>query len=178
MSFQLEQALERLQALELQVGQWTPEQAQAWRETRELDAAIQRAAWSEVLASLRAEPVAAGRLKALATRPLIYAVWRRLGLIKASLDERIEAALRGVRPLLHAHGGDVEVIEIRPPDTVLLRMVGACEGCPASAITLTAGVVRAIREACPEIRQVRDLTAGTLQAGAAPVQSPFAAAAE
>ncbi|MFA5731621.1 MAG: Rieske 2Fe-2S domain-containing protein, partial [Acidithiobacillus sp.] len=48
----------------------------------------------------------------------------------------------------------VELVELRPPDTVILRLLGSCHGCPSSSLTLSDGVEKAIRDACPEIRHI------------------------
>jgi Fe-S cluster biogenesis protein NfuA len=74
------------------------------------------------------------------------------GLHPLSVQVRVEAALAGVRPLLAAHGGDVEVVDLDPgAGAVRLRLLGSCDGCPSSAVTLQMAVERAIVEAAPEI---------------------------
>ena len=42
-----------------------------------------------------------------------------------------------------------------PPDTVEVRLLGACHGCPASGQTLAEGVEKAIRQHCPEIVHIQ-----------------------
>lgn len=174
MSFDLAACLRQLEQLERETDTWPDAHSQTYRQLREESEALQREAWRRLLQALQPQPEFRERLQALASDPVVYAVLRRFELLKPSLDERIARALEPVRPLLHAHGGDVEIVEIRLPDTVLVRMTGACDGCPASAITLTAGVVRAIRQACPEIRTVRDVSAGALSDMPADTRSPFA----
>ena len=62
------------------------------------------------------------------------------------------ARARGVRPFLAQHGGDVELLDIdADAGAVLLRLLGSCDGCPSSAVTLQLAVERAIIEAAPEI---------------------------
>jgi len=74
------------------------------------------------------------------------------GLHPERVDARVQRALAGVRPFLAQHGGDVELLEIdADAGAVLLRLLGSCEGCPSSAITLQHAVERAITEAAPEI---------------------------
>lgn len=58
------------------------------------------------------------------------------------------AALEQVRPYLHSHGGEVEVLGVRH-GVVRVRMIGACSGCTASAETLRHGVEEALRENLP-----------------------------
>ena len=65
---------------------------------------------------------------------------------------RIAKALDGVRPFLAGHGGDVELLEIdEQVGAVRLRLLGSCDGCPSSAVTLRTTVERAIVDAAPEI---------------------------
>jgi Fe-S cluster biogenesis protein NfuA len=74
------------------------------------------------------------------------------GLHPASLVQRVEGALAQVRPLLAAHGGDVELLGVdEEAGAVQLRLLGSCDGCPSSSVTLQLAVERAIVEAAPEI---------------------------
>ena len=65
----------------------------------------------------------------------------------AGLDElaATEAALEPIRPYIHSHGGEVEVLKVQE-GVVRIRLSGACSGCSASAITLSRGVEEALRE--------------------------------
>lgn len=74
------------------------------------------------------------------------------GLHPESLAGRVGQALDRVRPLLAQHGGDVELLDIDPAvGAVHLRLLGTCDGCPSSAVTLRDAVERSIVEAAPEI---------------------------
>lgn len=58
------------------------------------------------------------------------------------------AALEPVRPYLHEHGGEVEVLEVSQ-GVVRVRLLGACSGCTSAAETLRHGVEEALRENLP-----------------------------
>lgn len=74
------------------------------------------------------------------------------GLHPESIEMRIARALDGVRPFLAGHGGDVELLDLdESAGAVRLRLLGSCDGCPSSAVTLRTTVERAILEAAPEI---------------------------
>jgi len=74
------------------------------------------------------------------------------GLHPEKLERRLDKALAGVRPFLASHGGDVELLDIdAAAGAVRLRLLGSCDGCPSSAVTLQSAVERAITEAAPEI---------------------------
>jgi Fe-S cluster biogenesis protein NfuA len=92
-----------------------------------------------------------------------------LGLHPTALDRRVEEALTRVRPFLAQHGGDVELLDIDPDaGAVLLRLLGSCDGCPASAVTLQTAVERAVTEAAPEITRI-DVVAPSQDAVSVPV---------
>ncbi len=58
------------------------------------------------------------------------------------------AALEPVRPYLHEHGGEVEVLAVQH-GVVRVRLIGACSGCTSAAETLRHGVEEALRENLP-----------------------------
>ena len=68
--------------------------------------------------------------------------------------EKVERVLSQIRPALNADGGDVELVEITEGNEILIRLVGACQGCPMSQMTLKMGIEQALREEIPEIEQV------------------------
>jgi len=69
-----------------------------------------------------------------------------------TLASRVEVALESVRPYLHGHGGDVALLELdEPRGAVHLQLLGSCDGCPSSAVTLRTAVETAIADAAPEI---------------------------
>jgi Fe-S cluster biogenesis protein NfuA len=77
------------------------------------------------------------------------------GLHPVSLVERVERALEQVRPLLDRHGGNVELVHVDAEASVVhLRLLGSCDGCPSSAVTLQGAVERAINEAAPEVVRI------------------------
>jgi Fe-S cluster biogenesis protein NfuA len=68
---------------------------------------------------------------------------------------RVEKALEGVRPYLATHGGNVELIGVDDDQgAVLIRLLGSCDGCPSSSITLKLAVERAIAEGAPEVTKI------------------------
>ncbi len=73
------------------------------------------------------------------------------GLHPYGVEERVERALDGVRPYLGSHGGDVELLEVSDEGVVRLRLLGSCDGCPSSSVTLELAVEGAIQDAAPEV---------------------------
>jgi Fe-S cluster biogenesis protein NfuA len=77
------------------------------------------------------------------------------GLHPFDLPARIDAALDRVRPYLASHGGDVEVLGVdEEAGAVTIRLLGSCDGCPSSSITLKMAVEDAIHEGAPEVAHI------------------------
>jgi Fe-S cluster biogenesis protein NfuA len=72
------------------------------------------------------------------------------------MKEKIEEALKKVRPSLQADGGDVELIDYQD-GVVKLRLKGACGGCPMSQMTLKMGIERILKKDIPEIKEVQSV---------------------
>ena len=65
----------------------------------------------------------------------------------------VSKILRMIRPGLRSRGGNVELVGIED-DRVVVRLSGACEGCPLS-FGETAGVVeRVVRSRMPQIAEL------------------------
>ena len=69
------------------------------------------------------------------------------------LAVRIEQALDQARPYLKSHGGAVELVGVED-QTVRLRLVGSCQGCPSSAATIKGTIEESIRARVPEIERI------------------------
>lgn len=72
------------------------------------------------------------------------------GLYPVDLETRVQEALDGVRPYMHSHGGDVELLSLEE-GVAHLRLEGSCQGCPASAATLEQAIRQALEEAAPDL---------------------------
>jgi Fe-S cluster biogenesis protein NfuA len=94
-------------------------------------------------------PTLTGRL---AEDELVASLLLVHGLHPDSLEVRVEHALESVRPFLAQHGGDVELVDVDSAvGAVRLRLLGNCDGCPSSTVTLQLAVERAIVDAAPEV---------------------------
>lgn len=76
------------------------------------------------------------------------------GLHPYDITTRVENALESVRPYLGSHGGDVELLDISADGVVRLRLLGSCDGCPSSSVTLTLAVEGAVEAAAPEVTAI------------------------
>ena len=71
-----------------------------------------------------------------------------------SPEEKIELALSSIRPFLQRDGGDVEFVELTKDNIVRVKLIGACETCSMSEMTLKAGIEESIKSAIPEVVSV------------------------
>lgn len=71
-----------------------------------------------------------------------------------TLKEKVQEALKEVRPMLQADGGDVELVSATEDGKVTLRLTGACGSCPMSQMTLKMGVERILKKKVPEVKEV------------------------
>lgn len=81
-----------------------------------------------------------------------------------TLDDRLSRAARDalageVGDLARSHGGRIELESVRD-GVVMVRMSGACHGCPAAGITLHTRLERALRRDHPDLKEVRGVPAG------------------
>ncbi len=68
--------------------------------------------------------------------------------------EKVEKALGEVRKMLAAEGGDVDLVEVTPDNTVKVRLKGACGCCPMSQMTLKMGIEKYLKKEIPEVKEV------------------------
>jgi Fe-S cluster biogenesis protein NfuA/nitrite reductase/ring-hydroxylating ferredoxin subunit len=90
-------------------------------------------------------------LDALAADELVSGLLLVHNLHPYDVHTRVERALEGVRPYLGSHGGDVELLQVTEDDVVRLRLLGSCDGCASSSVTLKLAVEGAIEAAAPEV---------------------------
>ena len=71
--------------------------------------------------------------------------------MEADLREAIEA----IRPALQADGGDISLVSVDEATGVVdVALVGACGSCPASTLTLKAGIERILKDRVEGVTEV------------------------
>lgn len=90
-------------------------------------------------------------LDALAADDLVASLLMVHGLHPHDVTTRVEKALEQVRPYLGSHGGDVELLGVGEDGVVRLRLLGSCDGCASSSVTLQLAVEGAVEAAAPEV---------------------------
>jgi Fe-S cluster biogenesis protein NfuA len=88
------------------------------------------------------------------------------GDLKWAIGDLLE---REINPAVAAHGGFVELIDVKK-NNVYLRLGGGCQGCGAADVTLKQGIERAIRDLVPRVGEILDTTDHA--AGRNPYYSP------
>ncbi|HLR14922.1 MAG TPA: NifU family protein [Bacillota bacterium] len=71
--------------------------------------------------------------------------------------DQVQEVLNKLRPFLLRDGGDVELVDVDEDGIVLLRLMGACGNCPSSAITLKAGIERALVTEVPGVTEIEQV---------------------
>ncbi len=69
------------------------------------------------------------------------------------MQEKVEAVLDKIRPMLVGDGGNVELVDVND-GTVQVRLTGACGGCPMAAMTLKMGIEEMLKREIPEVKEV------------------------
>jgi len=70
------------------------------------------------------------------------------------MREQVEEVLKKVRPQLQADGGDIELVDVGEDGTVSVKLLGTCQGCPMSQMTLAWGVERVLKQNVPGVTRV------------------------
>lgn len=78
--------------------------------------------------------------------------------LSKEIYDKVESSLNTIRPYLNADGGDIQVVEITDDMIVKVKLLGACENCPMSFMTMKAGVEESIRSAIPEIKSIETVS--------------------
>jgi Fe-S cluster biogenesis protein NfuA len=72
-----------------------------------------------------------------------------------AVREQVEAVVAKIRPAVQADGGDLHLIEVdEATGVVTVELSGACVSCPASTVTLKAGIERILMDKVEGITEV------------------------
>ena len=72
-------------------------------------------------------------------------------------DDALRAVIEKIRPAVQADGGDISFHGIDEYGVVTVELSGACVSCPASTMTLKAGVERILKDRVPGVTSVINL---------------------
>jgi Fe-S cluster biogenesis protein NfuA len=81
--------------------------------------------------------------------------------------EKVAQVIEIIRPAVQADAGDVFLRHVdAETGVVTVELVGACVSCPASTVTLKAGIERILKDRVPGVTEVVDI-------GSTPVETPL-----
>ncbi len=70
------------------------------------------------------------------------------------LSNKIEIALDSIRDYLRSDGGNVRIHALREDMVLEVELMGNCESCSMSLMTLKAGIEEVVKRQVPEIQGV------------------------
>jgi Fe-S cluster biogenesis protein NfuA len=73
------------------------------------------------------------------------------------VEKIVLKAIDELRPYLHNDGGDMELVEITDDNRVIVKLLGACQSCSVSSVTMKAGLEENLKILVPEIVSVEAL---------------------
>ena len=72
-----------------------------------------------------------------------------------TMQEQLLEAIEVIRPALQADGGDMTLVAVdEESGRVDIELVGACGSCPASTMTLKAGIERILKDRVPGVTEI------------------------
>ena len=76
--------------------------------------------------------------------------------------DKVQQVIEVIRPAIQADNGDIYLRDVDTETGVVsVELVGACVSCPASTVTLKAGIERILKDRVPGVTEVRDVGAPT-----------------
>lgn len=73
----------------------------------------------------------------------------------AQVYEQVEEVIEIIRPAIQADGGDITLLSVdEESGVVTVQLSGACVSCPASTVTMKAGVERIMKDRVPGVTSV------------------------
>jgi Fe-S cluster biogenesis protein NfuA len=76
--------------------------------------------------------------------------------------DKVREVIEVIRPAIQADAGDIYLRDVdAEAGIVSVELVGACVSCPASTLTLKAGIERILKDRVPGVTEVVDVGAPT-----------------
>jgi Fe-S cluster biogenesis protein NfuA len=82
------------------------------------------------------------------------------------MREQVQEVIEKIRPAIQADNGDIFLREVdEATGVVTVELVGACVSCPASTVTLKAGIERILKDRVDGVTEVVDAGQAATQVG-------------
>ncbi|MFN8373059.1 MAG: NifU family protein [Anaerolineae bacterium] len=147
-----------------------PERTQALN-LKDAIEAFHRLGLTKIVQRLKADSRGKELLFELIDEPEVYALFSMHGIVRQPLPDRVAKVIDAVRPYMQSHGGDVQLVDVQQ-DSVYIRLLGACNGCSMSAVTLRQGIEEALNMHVPEIKTIEVVPDEPTPALIMPLQIP------
>jgi Fe-S cluster biogenesis protein NfuA len=86
------------------------------------------------------------------------------------MREKVEEVIKAIRPAIQADNGDIFLRDVNESTGVVsVELVGACVSCPASTVTLKAGIERILRDRVDGVTEVLNVGEEAATIGESPV---------
>jgi Fe-S cluster biogenesis protein NfuA len=71
------------------------------------------------------------------------------------VQQAVEEVIEIIRPAIQADGGDIILVDVDEASGVVqVELTGACVSCPASTVTMKAGIERIMKDRVPGVTEV------------------------
>lgn len=70
------------------------------------------------------------------------------------MEKMRECIEQKIRPVLNAHNGDIELVEVTSDGFIKVRLTGACATCYGAGQTMTEVVEATLKEVYPQIKGI------------------------
>jgi Fe-S cluster biogenesis protein NfuA len=83
---------------------------------------------------------------------------------------QVEEVIKVIRPAIQADNGDIELRDVdEATGVVSVELIGACVSCPASTVTLKAGIERILKDRVEGVTEVINVGESMAEIGESPV---------
>jgi Fe-S cluster biogenesis protein NfuA len=144
---QIEQLVRKLEASE------DPELHTAAIELMQCLMELHGAGLERMMDALAERPDCKGVIAEIVQDDLVASLLLLHGLHPQGMESRVQRALDSVRPYLHSHGGEVELLSLEE-GVLRLRLKGSCGSCSSSSETMKNAVEAAVWECAPDIERI------------------------
>lgn len=84
------------------------------------------------------------------------------------MQEQVEKVIEIIRPAIQADGGDINLLDVdEGTGIVTVELTGACVSCPASTVTMKAGIERIMKDRVEGVTAVVQPDEGIVESGTA-----------
>lgn len=86
------------------------------------------------------------------------------------MRSEVEEVIEAIRPAIQADNGDIYLRDVdEETGVVTVELIGACVSCPASTVTLKAGIERIMKDRVPGVTEVVNAGETASEIGESPV---------